>query len=123
MPYVIKTAYRPGQQDLRDRLLMEHVDYLDRNVDRLLAAGGLVSDDNKTAEAALYILAVEDRAQAQQFVDDEPFVRGGLIEKITITRWRKSYFDCKRLLGDPMRTSSAAIRTQGAPPLSDDKKR
>lgn len=121
MPYVIETVYHAGRDDLRDRLLMEHVAYLDRHLDILLAAGGVVSDDNRTAGAALYILAVEERAEAQRFVDNEPFVRGGLIADIRIRRWRKSYFNRERLLGDPMRTSSAAVRDLGAPPPSDAK--
>jgi uncharacterized protein len=118
MPYLIKTTYRAGQQALRDALLMEHVAYLDQHVDLLLAAGGVVTDDNRQAQAAFYMLAVEDREAAQRFVDNEPFVVGGLIESVSVDRWRKSYFDGQRFLGDPMRTSSSAIAEQGAPPLS-----
>ncbi len=118
MPYLIKTTYRANQQGLRDKLLMEHVAYLDQHMEKLLAAGGLVTDDNREAQAAMYILDVEDRGSAQAFADNEPFVRGGLIAQVEIQRWRKSYFDRKRLLADPMRTSSVAIQNAGAPPLS-----
>ena len=118
MPYVIRTTYKPGHEALRDRLLMEHVAYLDAHAGKLLAAGGLVADDNRSVQAAMYILAVEEREVAQRFVDEEPFVRGGLIAQVTLERWRKSYFNGERLLDDPMRTSSAAITSLGAPPLS-----
>lgn len=120
MPYLIRTTYRSGQDELRDRLLVPHVEYLDRFVDRLLAAGGVVSDDGLGVYAAQYILDTEDRAIAQAFVDNEPFVLGGLIAEITIERWRKSYFGGRRLLGDPMRTSSAAVRQLGPVPQAGD---
>ena len=118
MPYVIRTTYKPGHDALRDRLLREHVEYLDAHAGQLLAAGGLVADDNCSVQAAMYILAVEEREAAQRFVDEEPFVRGGLISQVFVERWRKSYFNGERLLGDPMRTSSAAINSLGSPPLS-----
>lgn len=118
MPYVIVTTYHTGKDDLRDRLLMQHMDYLDQHVGRLLNAGGLVTDDNCTTEAAMYVLDTEDRAEAERFVANEPFVQGGLIASTSIRRWRKSYYNRERLLADPMRTSAAAIKAMGAPPLS-----
>jgi len=119
VPYLIETTYHTGQDALRDRLLMDHVAYLDANVGRLLAAGGQINDDNTQVAAAFYILDTEERAEAEAFVHNEPFVKGGLIAAITVRRWRKSYWNGARLLADPMRTSSKAIAEQGAPPLTN----
>jgi uncharacterized protein YciI len=41
----------------------------------------------------VYILDVEDRAAAEEFIANDPFCEAGLFESVTITRWRKAYFN------------------------------
>jgi uncharacterized protein YciI len=38
---------------------------------------------------------VETRAEAEDFVNRDPFAEAGLFERMTVTRWRKAYLDGK----------------------------
>jgi uncharacterized protein YciI len=98
MPFAIKTTDKPGKEELRTKLRPAHLDYLDSQKEILLAAGALLSDDGKHASGGLLVVDVEDRAAAQRFIDNDPFTKGGLFAQITIERWRKAYFDKKRLV-------------------------
>lgn len=98
MPYAIKTTDKPGHAELRAKLREQHLAYLDSQMSLLLAAGALLSDDGKSASGGLIVVDTEDRAVAQRFIDDDPFTKNGLFAQVTIERWRKAYFDKKRLI-------------------------
>ena len=98
MPYAIKTTDKPGHEALRLKLREQHLAYLDSQVNLLLAAGALLSDDGKSASGGLLIVDTDDRAVAQRFIDNDPFTKNGLFAAVTIERWRKAYFDKKRLI-------------------------
>ena len=40
----------------------------------------------------------DDRKEAKRFIADDPFTKAGLFEKVTITRWRKAFFNKERLV-------------------------
>ena len=42
------------------------------------------------------IYDTEDRAVAQDFIDNDPFAKAGLFESVTLRRWRKAYLDGKK---------------------------
>ena len=96
MFFAIKTTDKPDREELRNRLRAEHLAYLDSQIDKLVAAGALLSDDGQHASGGLLIVDVEDRAGAEQFIAQDPFTKGGLFAQITIERWRKAYLDHKR---------------------------
>jgi uncharacterized protein YciI len=71
--------------------------FLDANLSRLIAAGAKISDDGATAWGSLYILDVDDRAAAEAFIAAGPYIKAGLFRDVAITRWRKGFFDFRRL--------------------------
>jgi uncharacterized protein YciI len=97
MPYFVEVRDKPNSQSIREKKLALHLEYLDANVQKLLAAGGLLDDAGSVAHGGFYIIDVEDREEAEAFVASDPFVTGGLFEIVQITRWRKAYFNHKRL--------------------------
>ncbi len=96
MPYLVETHHRPDTEDTRNKLRSEHLAYLDANVAKLLAAGAKLNDDASVAPGSFYIVDAEDRADAEAFMNAEPYVRAGLCERIVFTRWRKGYFNFVR---------------------------
>ena len=98
MPYFIEVRDKPEAKQIREQRLTQHLEYLDANAHKLLAAGGLLDDTGKVAHGGFYIIDVEEREEAEAFVADDPFVTGGLFEIVQITRWRKAYFDRQRLI-------------------------
>ena len=93
MPYIIETFDKPGHQEVRQQHRATHLEYLDANKQLLLACGAKLQDDGKDAGGGLYIVALETREAAQQFIDADPFSKADLFERVTITRWRKAYVD------------------------------
>ncbi|WP_312540367.1 YciI family protein [Achromobacter mucicolens] len=93
MPYIIETFDKPNHQDMRQQHRAKHLQYLDANKQLLLACGAKLQDDGKDAGGGLYIVDVDTREAAQQFIDADPFAQADLFERVTITRWRKAYVD------------------------------
>ncbi len=98
MPYAIQTKDKPGHGHLRAELRDQHIAYLDANLDKLLAAGGLIDDDGTGGHGGILIVDTDDRAEVEAFVAGDPFSKGGLFESVTVTRWRKAYFNFENCL-------------------------
>lgn len=98
MPYAILTTDKPGSAELRARVRNAHLAYLDAHVDRLLAAGALISDDGTGGHGGILLVDTDERKEAEAFIANDPFTKAGLFEKVTVTRWRKAYFDGRRLV-------------------------
>ena len=98
MPYAIITQDKPDQLDLRNSVRAEHLDYLVANQDKLLAAGAMIEDDGTGGHGGIIIVDTDDRAEAEAFIANDPFTKAGLFEDITVTRWRKAFFNFEKLI-------------------------
>jgi len=96
MPYLIDATDGPGQAELRQKIRPDHLGYLQANVHLIIAAGAKLSDDGATALGSLYLLDVDDRRAAEVFIAADPYSEAGVFETVTVTRWRKGFFDFKR---------------------------
>ncbi len=98
MPYAIQTKDKAGSSQIRADNRAVHIEYLTANKSLLLAAGALIEDDGTGGNGGLLIVDTDDRKEAQRFIDNDPFTKAGLFEKVTVTRWRKAFFDKVRLI-------------------------
>ncbi len=98
MPYAIITKDKPGSMAIRDAHQTTHKKYLDENKHLLLAAGAMLDDEGKTAHGGILLVDMESHQEAEAFVHNDPFWEAGLFESVMITRWRKAFFDFKRLV-------------------------
>jgi uncharacterized protein YciI len=98
MPYMIETFDKAGSLELRRANRAEHLVYLDRIKDRLLACGAKLNDDGSDAGGGLYVVDVDTRADAEALIQADPFFKVGLFERIEIRRWRKAYLDGRSYL-------------------------
>ena len=98
MPYMILLTDKPNQSELRAKTRPEHLEYLDANKSRILAAGALIEDDGSGGSGSLYIVDTEDRAEAQHFLEGDPFHKVGLFGEVIIRRWRKAFYNKERLV-------------------------
>jgi len=44
------------------------------------------------------IVETDVREEAEAFIAGDPFTKAGLFEKVTVTRWRKAYFNKQKLI-------------------------
>lgn len=98
MPFIIETFDKPGSQSVRQQHRPAHLAFLDANKHLLLACGAKLHDDGTDLGGGLYVLDVETRQQAEDFIQADPFTKAGLFERYTIVRWRKAYVDGKSYL-------------------------
>jgi len=98
MPYAIQTKDKPGHAHVRAQARPAHLEYLTANQHKLLAAGALIDDDGTGGHGGILIVDTEDRAEAERFIAEDPFTKAGLFEQVTVTRWRKAFFNKERLL-------------------------
>jgi len=98
MPYAIITWDKPEQLELRTKVRDEHLAYLDAHKSKLLAAGAQIADDGSGGYGGVIIYDSEDRAEAQAFIDNDPFAKAGLFSGMKVVRWRKAFFNGERLV-------------------------
>ncbi len=98
MPYVIVTKDKPDSLDLRTSVRGVHLEYLVANMDKLLAAGAMIEDDGTGGHGGVLIVDTDDRAEAEAFIENDPFTKAGLFESVTVSRWRKAFFNYERLI-------------------------
>ena len=98
MPYAIITMDKPNSLQLRNEVRGEHLEYLDGNKGKLLAAGAMTDDGGQGGYGGIIIVDTEDRAEAEAFIRNDPFTKAGLFAGITVVRWRKAFFNFERLV-------------------------
>ncbi len=98
MPYVIITKDKPDSLALRNEVRAVHLAYLTEHKAKLLAAGAQIADDGTGGTGGVIIVDTEDRAEADAFIQNDPFTKAGLFEDIQVTRWRKAFFNGERLV-------------------------
>ncbi len=98
MPYVVMTKDKPNSLDLRTEVRGVHIEYLEANQHKLLAAGAMTEDDGTGGHGGVIIVDTDDRAEAEAFIENDPFTKAGLFESVTVTRWRKAFFNYEKLI-------------------------
>ncbi|MGI5951854.1 MAG: YciI family protein [Brooklawnia sp.] len=93
MPYLIETYDKPDHFHLRTAVRDEHLDYLAANAALLLACGAKIGDDGEGATGGIYLVDLESREEAEEFIAGDPFHKANLFERVFISRWRKAYID------------------------------
>ncbi len=98
MPYAIITQDKPECASIREEHGAAHRQYLEENKGRLLAAGAMLDDSGDRPCGSVFLIDTDDRAEAEAFLEADPFTRAGLFTSVTITKWRKAFFNFERLI-------------------------
>jgi uncharacterized protein YciI len=98
VPYAILTTDKPDSAELRARTRAVHLEYLTANTHKLLAAGAIIDDDGTGGHGGILIVDTDERKEAEAFIAGDPFTKAGLFEKVTVTRWRKAFFNKQKLV-------------------------
>lgn len=93
MLWAIVREAGPNFAENREKRLEPHLDYLRSQKRVLVLSGGTTSDDGKEPVGSVLIVNVGSRAEAQAFVDGDPYTTAGMFTKVTITRMRKGQWN------------------------------
>ena len=103
MNYAIKIFDVPDSGPLRDKYRAAHLAYLKQFDAQTIFAGPFLTKDRTTELGSHRLIEFPDRAAAEQHVEREPYLLGGVQKGATIYRWAPdtpySYRDCPRQAG------------------------
>ena len=97
MPYVIMFFDDPGVADRKREIRPIHIEYVTANAHRIITSGGFFPDDDDFPNGGLVVLDVETRAEAEDYIQNDPFYKNGMFSTYTVKRWKKFIFDYKRV--------------------------
>lgn len=93
MPFLVETFDKEGHQNVRKSVRDTHLVFLEEHKSKLLACGAKLKDNGADIGGGIYIVDVETREEAEEFIREDPFSKADLFEKVSIVRWRKAYLD------------------------------
>ena len=92
MYVVIHCTDRADGQDMRTALLPPHIDYVESHRDIIIWAGARLNSDGTSVIGSFFVLNVLDQTVANSFSANDPFTRGGLFQRVEISRVRRGIF-------------------------------
>ncbi len=95
MLFIVQFEDHPGVDELRQRLFADHLEFLDRNKDRVLVPGSLREVPSDKPIGGLWIIEAENEAEVRDIFKDDPFWVNGMRAKVRINRWHKAFPDRK----------------------------
>lgn len=87
MLYAIICIDRPGGLELRQANRKAHLDFLDSQAARVVAAGPFRDEQSGKPTGSLLIIRAESLADAQSFAALDPYARAGVFERTEIRPW------------------------------------
>ena len=93
MLWAILRVSNPNNAEARTKYLQPHLDYLKSQKRILVLSGATLSDDGADFTGSLLVVNVNSRAEAQAFVDGDPFMQAGVFKVERITRMRKGQWN------------------------------
>jgi uncharacterized protein YciI len=76
-------------EEAREKLRPFHRDYVQSQKHILVLGAAMQSDDGTEATGTLFVVNVNSRAEAQAFLDGDPFAQACYFTDVKITRLRK----------------------------------
>lgn len=95
MLYIVQFEDKPGVAELREKLFASHIEFLDRNRDKVLIPGSMREVPSDKPLGGLWIIEAEDEAGVKEVFKDDPFWVNGMRASVRINRWQKAFPDRK----------------------------
>ncbi len=80
---------KPDSSELRSKLRPPHLEYMIAVKDRTVFGGPLQDDAGEASQGSIFAIEFGSRAEAEAFLAEEPYNKGGLFQSTAIWRWRQ----------------------------------
>ncbi|UUP17850.1 YciI family protein [Nitratireductor thuwali] len=98
MKFIILFEDAPeADPDIRKSHMVRHLDFLEKNADKIKAAGPL-SDTAGLGRDGLWIVEADAAEDVDRLVQEDPFWPTGLRKSYAIIEWTQVYADGSRLI-------------------------
>lgn len=88
MRFIVKFTDNEEHADKRQKFMTDHLAFLAKNSDAVLAAGPLVETETGAGAGGLWVVDADDAAAVQALVEADPFFPTGLRKDIKIQTWK-----------------------------------
>ena len=93
MLWAISRVCKPNTAQGREAHMERHREFLKSQKRILVLSGAQFNDDGTEQIGSLLIVNVNSRAEAQAFINADPFMQAGLFSDLKITRMRKGQWN------------------------------
>lgn len=87
--FIVHCQDKPGQAQLRADNRPAHLDWLKANLDKVVLAGPVLTEDRQTPVGSMLVLDVADRAALDALLAQDPYAKAGLFGSVTVLPYRK----------------------------------
>ena len=96
MKFIILFEDSPvADPDIRRTFMDQHLDFLERHKDQIMAAGPL-SDPEEKGRDGLWIVDAEGLEEIDRLVEEDPFWPTGLPKSYSVIKWTQVFADGQR---------------------------
>ncbi|TQV80481.1 YciI family protein [Denitrobaculum tricleocarpae] len=96
MIYAVFFEDNESQADKRREYMTAHLAFLERNANRITAAGPLADTADGRPAGGLWLVTAEDAGAVQDLVEEDPFWPTGLRRSHRILHWTRVFADGAR---------------------------
>jgi hypothetical protein len=87
--FVVHCKDKPGHSQVRLDNRAAHLEFLNKHLAHVVAAGPVQTDDRTGMVGSVLILDYADRAELDAFLAADPYAKAGLFESVTVLPWKK----------------------------------
>jgi len=91
MQYVLTCLDKPNSAALRAETRPAHLDHIRARLQHVLLAGPVLAEDEKTPVGSMLVVEFGTRAELERFSAEDPYVKAGLFQSITVRPFRKVF--------------------------------
>ena len=89
--YAILCFDRPDSASLRDAHRAAHVEFLEKNKEKIVFGGPLKSTPEGASTGALIVVSCASRKEAEAFIGADPFNRNGVYESVAVRAFKQVF--------------------------------
>lgn len=87
--YVVHCQDKPGAQQVRLDNRAAHLDFLKANLDRIVMAGPVQTEDRTGMVGSVLVLDFATRTELDAFLAQDPYAKAGLFASVTVLPYKK----------------------------------
>src|SRR5436853_6702464 len=96
MLYAVLFEDNADRAKARERLMADHLAWLERRAEAILAAGPLRDAANGAPGGGLWLVEADSRQSVEALYREDPFWPTGLRRSVRVLEWRQVFSDGKR---------------------------
>ncbi|CAA7616262.1 YciI-like protein [Candidatus Terasakiella magnetica] len=89
--FVVHCKDKPGHLQTRLDNRAAHLDFIKANIEKIVVAGPLQTEDRQSMVGSLLIIDIAERADLEAFLAADPYAKAGLFESVTATPYKKVF--------------------------------